>query len=317
MSYISVDFVAFLIVLLVVYLITPNKCKWITLLTASLVFYAFSGWRNVLFLVGTSIVVYAVSRKIDSIWQGYDNECLNNELSVKQKKELKESYKRTSKRFLLLALFVCLGILCLSKFGSGMVNIIDSIVNKDWTLKFIAPLGLSYYTFSATGYLLDVYWRKTKAEHSYLRLLLCMVYFPHIVEGPISRYNKLLPQFNTLRNPGYDQFCMGLQLILWGLFKKLVIADRLAIFVHSVFDDVFLHSGLIFVVGVFFGAFWFYTDFSGCMDMVIGISDIIGVKLDQNFRQPFLSKSAAEFWRRWHITLGTWFKDYVFVPVST
>lgn len=184
--------------------------------------------------------------------------------------------------------------------------------------RFCPIQGQIWYTFSSIGYLLDIYWRKIKRpEHSYLKLLLCMVYFPHIVSGPVSRYDKLLPQFDALTRPSYHRLCMGLQLMLWGLVQKLVIADRLAIFVDNVFENYTSHEGLIFIAALFFGAFRTYADFSGCMDIVYGVSEVFGVELDRNFCHPFFSKSAAEFWRRWHITLGNWFKDYVYVPVST
>lgn len=317
MNYISLTFGVFLVCLLLAYLLTPNRFKWITLLLFSLAFYAYSGWEKLLFLLGTSLVVYGASRRMDAVWKQFDAACQGRELTLPQKKELQKQYKRRSKHALWLAMAVCVGVLCWCKFATRVLGLVNQYTGHDWTLKVIVPLGLSYYTFSAIGYLLDVHWRKTKAEHSYPRLLLCMVYFPHIVEGPISRYDRLLPQLDKLTNPSYERLCMGLQLMLWGYIKKMVIADRLGVFVNSVYGDIAANQGLVYVVAIIFGAFWLYADFSGCMDIVMGVSDVIGIQLDRNFNHPFFSRTAAEFWHRWHITLGAWFKDYIYVPVTT
>ncbi len=317
MSYISLTFALFLVCLLLVYVLTPDRYKWVTLLVFSLIFYACSGLDKLLFLLGTSAVVYGVSRRLEAVWQEFDRVCAERQPDAEEKKALKETYRRRSRHALWLALAVCLGIMCWCKFGAPALGLVSRLTGRSWTVNIIVPLGMSYYTFSAVGYLLDIHWRKVKAERSYPKLLLCMIYFPHVVEGPISRYNKILPQFDGLTAPSYERLCMGAQLMLWGYFKKMVIADRLSIFVNNVLGNIEANQGLIFVITMLFGAFWVYADFSGCMDIVTGISDIIGVKLDRNFNHPFFSRSAPEFWRRWHITLGTWFKDYVYVPVTT
>lgn len=318
LSYLSLSFAAFLLCLLVTYVMTPNRHKWRTLLLFSLIFYASNGLDKLVFMLGTSAVVYMVSRKLEGLWESFDAQCLEKELASTEKKELQREYKRRGKRVLCLSLVICIGILCWCKYAAKLFRLINRLTGSSWTVSIIIPLGISYYTFSSIGYLLDIYWRKNKQpEHNYLKLLLCMIYFPHVVSGPISRYDRLLPQFDKLARPTYERFCMGMQLTLWGLFQKMVIADRLSIFVDKVFTNYAVNEGLIFVVAMILGAFRAYADFSGCMDIVCGISEVLGVELDQNFNHPFFSKSAAEFWRRWHITLGTWFKDYVYVPVST
>ena len=143
-----------------------------------------------------------------------------------------------------------------------------------------------------------------------------MIYFPQIVQGPISRYNKLLPQFESPQKMTYERFCFGLQLMVWGYFKKMVVADRLAIFVNTVFGSLEQYQGFVILVAMFFGVFQLYADFSGCMDIVRGASSILGVELDENFDHPFFSRSVAEYWRRWHVTLGAWFKDYIYFPIA-
>ena len=180
----------------------------------------------------------------------------------------------------------------------------------------LVPLGLSYYTFSSVGYLLDLYWKKAKCERDYFRLIVCMTYFPHIVQGPIGRYDKLLKQFAALPGFCYERVCAGLIRMLWGFIKKMVIADRLALFTRTVFASPGEFAGFEIFLAVSLCAVELYADFSGCMDIVIGAAETMGITLDENFKRPFFSKSAAEFWRRWHITLGAWFKDYVYMPVA-
>lgn len=318
MSYLSLLFFVFLLLLLASYVITPNRHKWKALLLFSLIFYASYGLDRLIFMLGTSAVVYIASRKIEGLWEEYDAQCLEKKQSSTAKKKLQQAYKKRGKRVLSLSLVICVGILCWCKYAGTILGLANRLTGNSWTVNIIVPLGISYYTFSSVGYLLDIYWQKNKQpEHNYLKLLTGMIYFPHIVSGPISRYDKLLPQFDTLTRPSYERLCMGLQLTLWGLFQKMVIADRLAIFVDDVFGNYTDNEGLIFIVALILGAFRAYTDFSGCMDIVCGVSEVLGVQLDRNFNHPFFSKSAAEFWRRWHITLGSWFKDYVYVPVST
>lgn len=317
MNYISIMFLAFLVCLLVVYALTPNKYKWIVLLLFSLIFYASNGLDKLAFVLGTSVVVYAASQKIQRIWREYDKLIKTGEHVSEEKKLIKQQYTAKSKFVLTLALLVSIGILCWCKVGLKAVGLLNSLAGTSLALKIIVPLGISYYTFSSVGYLVDIHWRTVEAERNYAKLLLCMIYFPHVVEGPIPRYERLLPQFDKLTFPDYDRFCKGLQLSLWGLFKKMVIADRLGIFVNTVFADVSRCSGFIFPLGLAFAAFQMYADFSGCMDIITGISDVLGVKLDKNFEQPFLSRTVTEFWRRWHISLFNWLKDYVYMPLLT
>lgn len=180
----------------------------------------------------------------------------------------------------------------------------------------LAPLGISYYTFSLIGYMADVFWKKGKAETNYFKLLLFTAYYPKILEGPISKQRNVAPQLVEGHRFDYQRVCFGLQRVVWGFFKKWVIADRLAIIVTYVFKDVEGFCGSQILAAAIFGAFQLYCDFSGCMDIGLGISECFGIVLEENFRRPFFSRTAAEFWRRWHISLGVWFKDYVYMPLS-
>lgn len=180
----------------------------------------------------------------------------------------------------------------------------------------LAPLGISYYTLSLIGYMADVYWKKEEAEKNYFKLLLFTAYFPKIVEGPISKHRTVSPRLMEPHVFDYQRVCFGLQRVVWGFFKKWVIADRLAIVVNAVFGDIGAYSGSQILAAAVFGAFQLYCDFSGCMDIGLGVSECFGIALEENFRRPFFSGSAAEFWRRWHISLGAWFKDYIYMPLS-
>ena len=180
---------------------------------------------------------------------------------------------------------------------------------------WIVPLGISYYSLSLIGYLADVYWKKEPAERNYFKLLLFTLYFPKILEGPISKHRIVGPQLTEGHRFDFKRFCFGLQRIVWGLFKKLVIADQLSVIVNGIFGQYQIHYGSEFVVAAVFGTIQLYCDFSGCMDIALGVSECFGITLEENFRRPFAARSAAEFWRRWHISLGVWFKDYIFMPL--
>lgn len=196
--------------------------------------------------------------------------------------------------------------------------LVKDVQSCDTTIvhSFFVPLGISYYTFSLIGYLLDVYWKKERAETNYCKLLLFALYFPKVFQGPISKHRDIAKQLNEGHRFDYRRYCFGWQRMLWGFFKKLVIADRLNIFVNTVFGNYGSYHGSQLLAAAIFGAFQLYCDFSGCMDIALGASQIFGIELEENFNRPFFSRSASEFWRRWHITLGAWFKDYLYLPVS-
>lgn len=316
MAYNTINFVIFLFVFFIFYFLVPKVwMKQGIILLGNFIFYRYAGGLNYLSIViGTSIVVYCVSRCMEKIYSGFDKE--KEGLSDKEQRALLEDYKKRCKKILVAGLVLVLGILVYIKTGKLLHwNEVGAI--KDFGFRtIIIPLGVSYYTFSAVGYLLDIYWRKIQCEHNYLKLLMCMTFFPIIVEGPISKYSKLIKQFNELPGFNYERVCYGIQLIIWGEIKKTVIADRLIIYSNYVFSNLDLFAGVEVVIAILFNAIAIYADFSGCMDIACGAAEIMGISLEQNFKQPFFSKSAAEFWRRWHITLGAWFKDYVYMPIA-
>lgn len=316
MSFVSLRFLIFLFILLVVYILTPDRHKWKVLLLFSIIFYASSGVEKLFFLISTSLVVDLAAQKLMMFRWEYERSCEQEGVSGQDKGEFLKTYKKSAKKTLLFAIVVCIAILWHCKYAVQMSRLFTKLTGIAFTPTVIVPLGISYYTLSCVGYLADIYWRKIDAERSYPKFLLGMIYFPQIVEGPIARYNWLFPQFERLKRPSYDSLCGGLQLMLWGYLKKLVIADRLSIFVQNVLGNINGNEGFMILTALIFTAFQYYTDFSGCMDIVCGVSEIFGIKLEENFRQPFFSRSIPEFWRRWHITLGSWFKDYVYYPLA-
>nr|MCR5282142.1 hypothetical protein [Lachnospiraceae bacterium] len=243
----------------------------------------------------------------------------------KEKAEIKEIKKQTAakkRRILVLTLVLVLGVLIAYKVLNHFTEAFTYLAGlftggaADDTMKLIVPLGISYYTFSTVGYLLDVYWKRYEAEKNPVRFYLYTIYFPHIMQGPISRYSLLGKE---LKKPElrlrWDNFVVGMESILLGMFKKLVIADRAGVYVKATLTKQDL-GGLVYLVCLILDAIQIYSDFSGYMDIVSGVSKIFDVELEQNFNHPFLAKSVPEFWRRWHMSLGGWFKDYVYYPVN-
>ncbi len=294
MIYTSLNFVIFLTLCLLLYYLVPLKARWCVLLIGSIVFYLFAGWEKLLYVLGTALVSFTVALRMDTIYQS------------EKYAELKPAEKKKkAKPWHFLGLVLIIGFLIFTKIGNNFLHIENLIV----------PLGISYYTFGIVGYLADVYWRKERAERNPLKLLLYMIYFPHILQGPIPRHKKLANQLAEGHRLDYRSLCFGLQRVTWGFFKKLVIADRFAVITGTIFSNYTKYEGQYFVLAILASAIQLYTDFSGCMDIALGVSECFGITLDENFQRPFYARSASEFWRRWHITLGTWFKDYVYMPL--
>ncbi|MFS2187007.1 MBOAT family protein [Mucilaginibacter sp. Mucisp84] len=183
-------------------------------------------------------------------------------------------------------------------------------------LHLLLPVGISFYTFHSISYVIDVYNGRIKPEHNLARFLLFVSFFPQLVAGPIARSENLLPQLQYLKNYDYNNFKKGFILIFWGLFKKMVIADRLAIAVNHVYNHVENATTVSLIIATLFFTYQIYCDFSGYSDIALGVSKLFGVDLIVNFKQPYFSKTITEFWRRWHISLSTWFRDYLYIPLG-
>lgn len=316
MSFISVTFLLFVMIVSVAYFAMPLKFRWIILLIASILFYVSAGWKFLPFIVITSLITFGCGKIVYCYWLSSDQE-IEKSSNEDERKEKKNKVKSKCKRLVGICIFLVFAMLAYTKFAHYAVDAINELFDgKTIDINIIIPLGISYYTFSSVGYVLDVYWRRYGAETNYLKYLLYLMFFPHILQGPIPRYNKLAPQLIEGHRFEYTRVCFGLQMMLWGYFKKMVIADRLAIFVTEVYSNWEYEKGLILVIATLFYAVQLYADFAGCMDIATGFSEILGIKLDKNFRQPYFAQSVEEYWRRWHITLGKWFKDYLCMPVT-
>lgn len=322
MTFIEMQFFVFLFAVSVIFYICPVKHRWKVLLGASIVFYAIAGIKYLPFIFITSFTVFLAGRKMGHIYEEMEQH-LEGKLDRKAKKEMKEQAKNRCRKAMLAALLFNLLILIVVKFTKFAVNPINDLLTAlgregNFSASYIiVPLGISYYTFSCLSYLLDVYWKREEYESNYARFLLYAIYFPHILQGPIERYGRLGKRLKGEFLFDYDRVCAGLQLMVWGIFKKLVIADRINLFTTAVYKKGSQAEGLIYVFAFFLDVVYIYADFSGCMDIARGASQIFGVELDLNFNHPFASKSVTEFWRRWHMSLGSWFKDYVYYPIST
>lgn len=231
-----------------------------------------------------------------------------------------EQQKR--KKYLYLSLLVNLGLLFSFKylyFFTDSLNTAFTAINTDYKvplIKLLLPVGISFYTFQTLSYTIDVYRGVTQAERHFGRFALYVSYWPQLVAGPIERSNRLLPQLKLNTNFDSQRIIHGLVQMAYGFFKKIVVADRLAVYVNVVFADVENFSTIPLIIAAVFFSFQIYADFSGYSDIAIGASRIMGVELMDNFRRPYLSRSISEFWKRWHISLSSWFRDYVYIPLG-
>ena len=296
----SLSFGIFLPVVFLLYWITPNK-KLTTqnslLLVCSYFFYACWDWRFLFLLVFSTLLDYVTGLKIS------------------------DSEKPSIRKFWLwLSIVVNVGFLGFFKyfnfFATSFTNALHGIGIKSspWTINIILPIGISFYTFHGLSYIIDVYNRKIKPEKNIIDYAVFVSFFPLLVAGPIERASHLLPQIRQKRTFHYQTGIDGLKQILWGLFKKIVIADNCGEYANMVFDNASHTTGSAHLLGAVFFAFQIYGDFSGYSDIAIGTARLFGIDLIRNFAFPYFSRDIGEFWRRWHISLSSWFRDYVYIP---
>lgn len=295
----SFAYLAFLaIVLAGYYFIKPS---WQTgyLLLASLVFYCLSGEPyTLIYLAISTISVYYAAIAIN-----------------------KATEEKKAKRILVLTLVLNFGLLALLKYNGFVldnVNMVRGLFGGDkidFAVRIVASLGVSYYTLQLCGYLLDCYWKVGMVQTNFTKFALFACYFPQMTSGPISRYKKIQENLYEPHPFVYEKVTHGFKRMAWGMFKKMVIADRLGLIVNSVYGNYESYNVVLIWAGIFCFALQLYTDFSGCMDIILGTSECLGIYLPENFKNPFFSTTIQEFWQRWHITLGTWLKDYIMDPV--
>ena len=321
MQFTTYGFIGFAAILVLIYYLLPKKLRPPILLAGSLVFYYFSGWQNLIFISVTIVTVYIAALLIGKdleLQSAYLKEHRDS-LSSDEKKEYKNKRKKHRMVWFLLALLLNLLILAVCKYTNFVISNINGIIGQGRIsyLDIILPLGISFYTFQSIGYLIDV-WRGTvKAEQSLWKYALFVSFFPQLAQGPINRYADLSPTLYEGADFDARNIRRGLWRILWGFFKKLVIADRIFIAVSVMIGDPASYRGGCILVLMVLYSLELYADFTGGIDITIGVAELFGVKMKENFARPYFSKSLKEYWRRWHISMSSWFRDYLFYPVST
>ncbi|MEW7291833.1 MBOAT family O-acyltransferase [Aquimarina sp. 2304DJ70-9] len=299
----SLEYIIFLPVVFFVYWFFLKKklqTQNLFLLITSYFFYGFWDWRFLFLILASTIVDFFVGQRIYS-----------------------STTNRKKKSWLGFSILFNLGLLGFFKYYNffidswvDLISIFGYELNSIWTLKIILPVGISFYTFQTMSYSFDIYHKKIKPTRDFISFATFVSFFPQLVAGPIERASNLLPQILNKRVFEYNQAVNGLKLILWGFFKKLVIADALAPIVDDIFTNYTHYSSGTLITGVFFFAFQIYGDFSGYSDIAIGTAKLFGIELSPNFRFPYFSRNIAEFWRRWHISLSRWFRDYLYIPLG-
>ena len=298
----SLDFAIFLPIVFAVYWFVTNhnlKLQNALIVAASYVFYGWWDWRFLSLIIFSTLVDYSIGKRL--------------------KNEEKQS---TRKVLLWTSIIVNLGFLGFFKYYNFFLDNFITAFSffgqeiQPNTLNIILPVGISFYTFQTLSYTIDVYKKKLEPTEDFIAFSAFVCFFPQLVAGPIERATNLLPQFYKKRTFKYDKAVDGMRQILWGLFKKVVIADNCAEYANLIFNNYQDYNGSTLLLGAIFFTFQIYGDFSGYSDIAIGTSRLFGFDLKQNFATPYFSRDIAEFWRRWHISLSTWFRDYLYIPLG-
>lgn len=323
MLFTSYEFLLFAGVLLILYYTLPKPFQWVLLLAASMMFYGAGGvgyLAYILILTGAAYLVTMLMSRISARETAYLEEH-RAVITKDERKAFRAAAKKKRLRVLAAGLMLGFGILAVIKYTAfATVNLNAALtlfgIRTLTVPQLFLPLGISFYTFQTMGYIIDVYRGRAQAERNPAKLLLFVSFFPQVIQGPISRFSDLAGQLTAQHPFEPRKLAFGLQRVLWGYFKKLVVADRLLIAVRELMDNPAEYGGAYVVLLILFYSIEIYADFTGGIDITIGIAEAMDIRLTENFRRPFFSKSTKEYWRRWHITMGTWFTDYVFYPLS-
>ncbi|MBR5418393.1 MAG: MBOAT family protein [Clostridiales bacterium] len=334
MLFTSYAFIGFVILLVALYYVLPKKAKWPLLLLGSYVFYFFAGWKFLFYIAGVTIITYIAGLLISSNKKKADarfsemkaleksGEGNPEEVGKEARKRFREEQKKKRRRIMAIGITLALLILAVVKYTNFTIYNINGILSAFHAPKRInfltiaLPMGISFYTFQAVGYVIDVYRDRHEAQKNFFKYALFVGFFPQLVQGPISRYGDLSKELFTPHTFQGRVLERGLQRVIWGYFKKLVIADRILPAVNTMIDTPENFKGAYVFLVMMFYALELYADFTGGIDITIGIAEMLGIPVKENFERPFFSKNIAEYWRRWHITMGTWFTDYIFYPIS-
>jgi len=302
MSVTSLQFFCLFLLSIGIYYLIPKKFQWYALLLFSICFFClssplFTGVYLLITIFSTTVCARTIDRN-------------------KQWNQEKEA-----KRALILGVILNVGMLCILKYSNFFIsnfNMLTWLLHKPFHLEllhFMAPLGISFYTLQAIGYLFDTYWGISEVQNHLFKTALFIGYYPQITSGPIARYHEVSGQLYEEHLFDWKNVTFGLQRMLWGIFKKIVISARLSVLVDTIYGNTAKYGGFYIWFASFSFLMQLYTDFSGCMDIILGVSECYGILLPENFRTPFFSRSVQEFWQRWHITLGAWLKDYILYPI--
>ncbi len=295
----SLDFLIFFPAVVGLHFLLPQRLRWVLLLAASYFFYMYWRAEYAILIFASTVIDFLVARKMASL-----------------------PTRRERRPLLLISLVANLGALFFFKyfnFFNGEVARLAEAVGVSYAvpaLNVLLPVGISFYTFQTLSYSIDVYYGRLEPEPHFGRFALFVSFFPQLVAGPIERASRFLPQLRREVHFDYDRVISGLKQMTWGFFKKVVIADRLALYVDAVYSSPGDYQGLPLILATYFFAFQIYADFSGYSDIAIGAARVLGYDLMENFRRPYLSRSISEFWKRWHISLSTWFRDYLYIPLG-
>ena len=316
--YTNLYLLVFLPLVLIAYQLVPRKYRWGVLLAASYALYITFSKYLVLLLMATAAFTWLIGLWMDKIGA----ECAAKQAEVKDRKEkkaLKEDYQKKRVWVLRLGVLVLLGILFYVNYYNFVADNINILIGRFAKLpivKVMFPMGISFYTLEAVGYLADVYWERYPAEKHLGKFALFLSFFPQIMEGPIARYPDTSDALFAGEPLKMENLNEGFLRILWGLFKKMIVSDRLTYLTDFIFGKYKDYHGSFIIFVAIAYTVQLYLEFSGSIDIVIGCGKLFGVTLPENFNQPFSAQSAAEFWRRWHMSLGNWFRNYVFYPVT-
>ena len=321
MLFTSSVFLLFLAVLLAVYGLTPQKYRWFVLLAGSMTFYGFAGPFFLIYICSTIVITY-----ISTMFIRRQRLIRDAQIADTSEKDVKRALRDKSKSFAKLLVTVCLvlilGILAMVKYTDFAISNVNSVLSllgyarQFGLMGFALPMGISFYTFQTVGYVIDVYREKAEVETNPLKLALFVSFFPQVVQGPISRFGELSKTLYSGTALNRHDFSRGANRILWGFFKKLVIADRLWPALAVLANNPEEYQGLFYLLSIALYAVILFCDFTGGIDIAIGAAEMFGVRLPENFNRPFYSRSIQEYWQRWHMTMYSWFRDYVFYPMA-
>ena len=321
MSLTSLTYIGFLMAVTLAYFVVPKKSQWIIVLIANVIFYMSNGPKYIVYVVLASLVTYAGAIVFENI-NAANKEKLSAADGVEAKRAIRAATASKKKKIAFALILIVMGVWATIKYGNFAIENLNALfraIHIDRTiggLNLLMPLGMSFFSFQAVGYMIDVYRSKYPAQRNFFKYFVFVSYFPHILQGPFSRYDILGESILKEHKFSYDRMCAGTARIMWGFFKKIVIADQIGISVDKILDNYQNYTGFNILCVVFLYAIQIYADFSGYMDIVCGFSRILDIELQENFNQPYFAKSIDEFWRRWHMTISQWFRDYMFYPIS-